>query len=144
MRVSELMSRVTVTVAPEDSVACAARLMDRHSVGALPVCSRDGRLRGIITDRDIVVRCVAGDREPEHTPVKAVMSRHTLAVPPEADLREAALYMAQGQVRRLPVTENGRLRGMLSLADLARLRSYDMETARALAEISLERRPEEG
>ena len=53
MRVSELMSRATVTVAPEDSVACAARLMDRHSVGALPVCSQDGRLRGIVTDRDI-------------------------------------------------------------------------------------------
>jgi len=52
--------------------------------------------------------------------------------------------MAQGQVRRLPVAENGRLRGMLSLADLARLRSCDMETARALAEISLERRPGEG
>ncbi len=72
------------------------------------------------------------------------MSRHMLVVPPEADLREAALYMAQGQVRRLPVAENGRLRGMLSLADLARLRSCDMETARALAEISLERRPGEG
>ena len=136
MRVSELMSRVTVTVAPEDSAACAARLMDRHSVGALPVCGQDGR--------DIVVRCVAEGREPEHTPVKALMSRHVLSVPPGADLREAALHMAQGQVRRLPVAENGRLRGMLSLADLARLRSCDRETVRALAEISLEFRPDLG
>lgn len=144
MRVSELMSRVTVTVAPEDSAACAARLMDRHSVGALPVCGQNGRLRGIVTDRDIVVRCVAEGREPEHTPVKALMSRHVLSVPPGADLREAALHMAQGQVRRLPVAENGRLRGMLSLADLARLRSCDRETVRALAEISLEFRPDLG
>ena len=134
MRVSELMSRVTVTVAPEDSAACAARLMDRHSVGALPVCGQDGRLRGIVTE----------GREPEHTPVKALMSRHVLSVPPGADLREAALHMAQGQVRRLPVAENGRLRGMLSLADLARLRSCDRETVRALAEISLEFRPDLG
>lgn len=59
MKVADLMNPSVITIAPEESAALAARLISRHNVGSLPVCGRDGRLRGIVTDRDIVLRCVA-------------------------------------------------------------------------------------
>ena len=64
MRVRDLMSKSVVTIAPEESAALAARLLSRHELGALPVCAADGTLAGIVTDRDIVTRCVAAGEEP--------------------------------------------------------------------------------
>ena len=58
MQVKEVMSRRIIAISPEETVAVAARLLSQHNIGALPVCSRDVRLRGMVTDRDIVVRCV--------------------------------------------------------------------------------------
>lgn len=136
VRVSELMSRSIVTVGTEDSVALAARLMERHGVGALPVCAPGGKLKGMVTDRDIALRCVAADRNPEQTPVGEIMSRHVTTVPPQADVRQATLYMAKAQIRRLPVVEDGRVLGVLSIGDVARTQSYDMEASKALGEIS--------
>ena len=141
MWVSELMSPSTVTIFPEDTVACAARLMERHGIGVLPVCSPQGKLKGIVTDRDIATRCVAADLAAEQTPVREIMSRHVATVPPQADVREAALHMAQCRIRRLPVAEGGRVLGMVSIGDLMRTHACDMEAAQALAEIS---RPGEG
>lgn len=94
----------------------AARLLSQHNIGALPVCSRTGRLRGMVTDRDIVVRCVAAGDDPEHTRVAEIMTRRILAAEPEKSIGEAAKLMAREQVRRLPVQEHGRLVGMVSLA----------------------------
>ena len=131
MRVEELMTADVVRVRPETTVAQSARLMAAYGVGALPVTGADGRLRGILTDRDIVLRCVAGDAEPQETTAGQLMSRGPVTIPPEADVREAAAVMAGSGVRRLPVTRDGRLVGMLSLADLARVRNAGAETALA-------------
>ena len=130
------MNPAVVTVEPSSSAALAARLISRHNVGALPVCGGDGRLRGIVTDRDIVLRCVAAEEDPAQTMVRDIMTRSCTAVSPHADCRQAARLMSKQQVRRLPVVEEGRLVGMLSLADLARSHRYDMEAAQALSEIS--------
>ena len=119
MLVSEIMSRGVVSLSPDDTVESAARLLAHHGVGALPVCAEDGRVRGMVTDRDITVRGVAAEL-PAGTPV-----------------REAALMMAEKQVRRLPVMQNGRLCGMISLGDVAKSHAYDMEASQALGEISL-------
>ena len=118
------------------TAALAARLLSRHNLGALPVCAGDGRLRGMVTDRDIVLRCVAAEDDPAQTMVRDIMTRSCAAVSPHADCRQAAQLMSRQQVRRLPVVEEGRLVGMLSLADLARSHRYDMEAAQALSEIS--------
>ena len=137
MQVSELMSPHVVTVAPEDSCAVAARLLHRYNIGALPVCSKEGRLRGIVTDRDIVLRCVAADTDPRFTSVKEVMSRGLACVSPQDDARAATQKMAYEQVRRLPVVDGGgQLVGMLSLGDMAKAGSCGMEAAQALSEIS--------
>jgi CBS domain-containing protein len=136
MLVSDLMTDSVITIAPEEPAALAARLLFRHNIGSVPVCSEDGRLRGIVTDRDIVLRCVAAENDPETTPVREIMSRNIIAVSPSDDVREAARQMASAQVRRLPVVESGKLVGMLALGDMAKTHSFDMEASKALSEIS--------
>ena len=136
MQVKDLMNPSVVTVEPTASAALAARLISRHNVGSLPVCGEDRRLRGVVTDRDIVLRCVAAEEDPAQTPVRDIMTRGCATVSPDADCREATRLMSLHQVRRLPVVENGRLVGMISLADVARSGRFDMEAAQALCEIS--------
>lgn len=136
MNVSELMTDAVVTVSPDEPVAVAARLLYRHNIGAIPVCTSDGRLRGILTDRDITLRCVATDNDPNETTVGEIMSRSLVTVSPGDSVQDATERMAQAQVRRLPVVEDGRLVGMLALGDLARTRQYSMEASKALSEIS--------
>lgn len=137
MRIRDCMSCAVVTIAPEESVALAARLLARHDLGALPVCGHRGKLLGMVTDRDIVTRCIAAGQDPARVPVSDIMSRHPAVVHGDGDLREAAARMSARQVRRLPVVEeDGRLAGILSLNDLARSRRVDMEAAAALCGIS--------
>ncbi len=136
MVVRDLMNPSVVTVEPGSSAALAARLISRHNVGALPVCGSDRKLRGMVTDRDIVLRCVAAEEDPAQTPVRDIMTRGCASIAPGADCREATRLMAEQQVRRLPVVEDGKLVGIVSLADLAKSRRYDMEAAQALCEIS--------
>ena len=136
MEVRDLMNPSVVSIAPTASAARAARLISRHNVGALPVCSGDRRLRGVVTDRDIVLRCVAAEEDPAQTMVRDIMTRNCATVAPGDDCREASRVMSVQQVRRLPVVEDGKVVGMISLGDLARSHRYDMEAAQALSEIS--------
>ncbi len=136
MKISEIMSTSTVSVTTEESAALAARLLSRHNIGSLPVCDEDGRVRGVVTDRDIVIRCVAAGDDPENTPVGDIMTGSVISVNPGEDVERAAELMGKGQVRRLPVTEGGKLVGIVSLGDIAKLSSRGMEAARALGEIS--------
>ena len=136
MLVSELMSDRVVSISPDSSAALAARMLFRHNIGSVPVTTEDGRIRGIVTDRDIALRCVAAENDPESTPVREIMSRSVVTVSPGDDVRQAAKYMADAQVRRLPVVQDGRLVGMLSLGDMSRTHAFDMEASKALSEIS--------
>ena len=136
MQVRDLMNPSVVSITPGESAALAARLLSRHNLGSLPVCGEDGGLRGIVTDRDIVLRCVAAEEDPGKTQVKDIMTRNCAVVSPEDDAREAARLMAEKQVRRLPVLEGNSVVGMVSLGDLARNHRCDMEAGKALSEIS--------
>ena len=136
MPIRDLMTKTVVSIAPEESVALAARLLLRHDLGALPVCDEGGHVLGMVTDRDIVLRCIASEDDPAQTPVRDIMSRGCATVGPEEDCRMATHLMAEHQVRRLPVVENGKLVGIIALSDLARSHRYDMEAAQTLCEIS--------
>ena len=136
MLVKDCMNSHVIAVSPEESVAVAARLMARYNVGALPVRARDHSLCGIVTDRDMVLRCVALERKPEETSVSRVMTERVASVTPMTNLTQAADLMAREQVRRLPVVEGRKLVGMVSLGDLSRRDDYAMEAAEALSEIS--------
>lgn len=135
MNVKDLMSDQVISVSPEETVAVAARLMARHNVGALPVRDRDGSLCGILTDRDVVTRCVALERPMQQTSVARVMTSRVATVPPTASVDQAAAMLAKEQVRRLPVVEGRRLVGMVTLSDLSRQAPAE-ETADVLREVT--------
>ena len=134
MKVSDIMSDRVVTIDEREPVIAAARLLKRMNLGALPVTDRGGKLVGMLTDRDIVLRCVALGGDARTMTAGDVMTRGVVTATPDVKVDDAAKRMGRGQVRRLPVDENGKLVGMLSLADMAR--KCDMEAAAALADIS--------
>src|SRR6185436_15745644 len=120
-RVREPMTQAVRTATPSQTLAEAASLMRQEDVGALPVVDEQdgGRLVGMVTDRDIVVRAVAEGRDPHTVHVGDVASRDVVTVEADDDLDEAMTLMAKHQVRRLPVVEDGRLVGVVAQADLA-------------------------
>ena len=118
MEVKDIMTHNVVTIDSAESVEIAARTMTQYNIGALPVVS-GGKLCGMLTDRDIVTRCLAAQRPADYTPVREVMTKQVLSVSPDTAVEEAAALMAKCQVRRLPVVNHGRLCGMLTLGDLA-------------------------
>ena len=120
MLVHEVMNSHVVYANQTESAARAARLLSRHNIGAVPVLGDKGKLRGIVTDRDIVLRCIALENDPGTTPLRDVMSRCVVTASPEEDLEAAVKKMTDAQVRRLPVVDSGRLVGMLSISDLAK------------------------
>ena len=136
MKLREIMTDSVVRINPDESVAVAARTLARHNIGALPVCGGDGRLCGLVTDRDIVTRCVAAGRLPASTPVRDVMTTNVISAQPDMDTGAAAHLMGRQQIRRLPVVENGRLCGMVSLGDLANREETAYDATDALTEIS--------
>ena len=136
MKLRDVMTNPVIRIHPEESVAVAARTLEHYNIGALPVCGNDGRMCGLITDRDIVTRCLASGRSPVSTTVRDVMTANVIAARPDMDTALAAGLMGREQIRRLPVVENGRLCGMVSLGDLARREESIMEAVDALTEIS--------
>ena len=135
MKIRDVMTDTVIRISPEETVAVAARALSRYNIGSLPVCGSDGRVCGVVTDRDLVTRCVAAGRDPGRTPVRAVMTGSVVAAQPDMDTTAAAALMGREQIRRLPVLENGRLCGRVSLGDLAG-KGDGYDAADALAEIS--------
>ena len=136
MRICDVMSDNVISIDQDEPVAAAARLLKSRNIGALPVCDGSGKLRGMVTDRDIVTRCVALDSDPRSVKVGEVMSRGIVTAGPFDELERAVRIMSDDQVRRIPIVDGGRLVGMVSLCDMARNCNCDMEAAEALAEIS--------
>ena len=136
MKLREIMTECVVRIHPEESVAVAARALARYNVGVLPVCGNDGRLCGVVTDRDLVTRCIAAGRAPNGTAVRDVMTTQVVSAAPDTDTVTAARMMGQQQIRRLPVLENGRLCGMVSLGDLTKREETSYDAIDALTGIS--------
>jgi len=136
MKVREIMTAPALSIEPGEPVEVAARTMTQYNIGALPVCTREGKLCGLVTDRDLVTRCMASRKPPTTTRVRDVMSTGVAWVTPETDIDLAAHLMGRHQIRRLPVVEDGHLKGMLTLADLARREESIQDAADALGDIS--------
>ena len=134
MKVKDLMTPNPKVVKPDDTVAQAATLMKQEDCGSLPVVA-NGKLVGIVTDRDITIRAVAAGKDPKSTPVSAVMSADPVTISPDASDDDAEKLMAKSQVRRLPVADNGKLVGILVTAQLAR-RGNTAELGETIKEIS--------
>ncbi len=133
-RLKEVMTTNVEYCTPDDNLFEAAIKMKRLNVGAIPVCE-DEHLLGMLTDRDIVLRGVA-EKRPNSSSVKKVMSDHLVTGDPGMDVDRAAQLMAEKQIRRLPIVDNGKLVGIVSLGDLAVHTSTEDEAGFALSEIS--------
>jgi CBS domain-containing protein len=136
MKVRDLMTKQVVRIHPEEPVEVAARSLTQYNIGALPVCGRDGQVYGMVTDRDLVTRCIAAGRRPEETTVREIMTSALVTASPDTDAAAAAHLMGQRQIRRLPVLENGRLCGLVSLGDLANRQETASDATGALSGIS--------
>lgn len=136
MQVKDIMSEKVISISPEENLSIAARLLSRYNIGALPVCTKDGKLRGMVTDRDIVLRCVAAEEDANSVKVSEIMTRRVISVGASEPLETALDLMAQKQIRRLPVKENGKIVGMVSIGDLAKVPDFSTEAAATLSDIS--------
>ena len=136
MKLREVMTNPVIRIHPDETVAVAARTLTHYNIGILPVCGGDGKLCGLVTDRDLVTRCLAAGRSPVNTPVRDVMTCQLITARPDMDTTAAASLMGREQIRRLPVLENGRLCGMISLGDLAKQEESSLDAGDALAGIS--------
>ncbi|WP_203364455.1 CBS domain-containing protein [Bacillus sp. REN10] len=132
MKVREIMSRDVAYCTSQDSMETAASKMESLNVGAIPVVN-NGQVVGMVTDRDLVVRGLANQ---QNSKVSEVMSNNIVSISPDASLEEAAALMAQHQIRRLPVVENGQLAGIVSLGDLSVREQANESAGSALSDIS--------
>ena len=136
MKVREVMQSPVVCVGPGQSVEAAAKVFERYNIGALPVCTTQGMLCGMLTDRDLVIRCLAMGKLPSATCVREIMTKQVISVGPDMDASVAAHLMGRKRVRRLPVVERGKVKGILSLDDLAANEQNAYDGADALGDIS--------
>ena len=136
MNVNDIMTRSVISVGQDEPVTAAARLLERYNIGSLPVINSAGDLRGIVTDRDIALRCAAIERDYKQVKIGDIMSRAVVTGSPGDSVETAARRMSSEQVRRLPITSGGKVVGMLSLCDMARNGACDMEASAALTKIS--------
>jgi CBS domain-containing protein len=129
MNTGEICTREVVTVAPADSVLTAARIMADRNVGTVFVVTADGDPAGVLTDRDIVVRCVAEERDPQTVDVAELMSTPLETVDEDAGIAEALAIMSDRSVRRLGVTRGqGPLVGVVALDDILDVLAGDLAT----------------
>lgn len=133
-KIADIMTNDCVTVTPQTNIFEVAALMKQHDIGFVPVID-NRKLIGVVTDRDLVIRGFAG-KHTGTTAVSEVLTDNVTTVGPNTSIDEATSIMAAGQIRRLPIVENGELLGVVSLGDLAVREIFVNEAGEALSEIS--------
>ena len=119
MKVKECMCTNVACVNPNTTVCDVAKLMlDKH-VGCIPVCNEKNNVVGLVTDRDLILRTLACEKDVKQTPVSEVMTTKVFNITPNAEVAEAEKIMCECQVRRVPVVENDILVGIITIGDLA-------------------------
>ena len=136
MKIRELMTQDLETCSRDDTLQRAAAVMSDTGVGIIPIVTSGNNLEGVLTDRDIVVRAIAKGMDTNTTKVTECMSPNVVSCSPEMDAHEAARLMADNQIRRLMVVEDGKLCGVCALGDLAIIGIHEDEAGFALSEIS--------
>ena len=135
MKAKDIMTKNIAFLNPNATITQAAQLMQKYNIGSVPVCDQSGVV-GIVTDRDIVVRNVAHGTNPQTMTVQDVMTSQITTTTPEADVNDLSRLMSQNQIRRIPVVENNKVVGIVSLGDIATDAKYNTEVADTLNDIS--------
>ena len=127
MKVKDCMCNNVCSVEPETKINQVAKLMSENHIGCVPVCNNNNVVCGILTDRDILLRCVACNKDANQTPVSEIMTTNVYTCKQNDDITNAQTTMGKNQVRRLPVCdENNKVIGMLTIGDLAQ-NNYKLE-----------------
>ena len=120
MKVKECMCNDVCFIKPETNLYEAAQIMSENHIGCVPVCDNQNNICGVITDRDILLRCVCCNKDIKNTKDSDIMTCNVCTCKPEDEVKQAENVMSQNQVRRLPVCdENNKIVGMLTIGDLA-------------------------
>lgn len=135
MKAKDVMTREPATLGPQATLGEAATLMRQEDCGSIPIVE-GSRLVGIVTDRDIVIRAIAAGKDAKTTRVSEIMSADPVCISEDTDVDEAAKVMADRQIRRLPVVEDGKLVGILVIGQIARRDPDEQQTGETLKEIS--------
>jgi CBS domain-containing protein len=141
MQIKDVMTKSVASVNADDSVERAAQLMQEYNVGSIPVCHGE-KVIGIVTDRDITLRCVAQGENSKNLTVRDVMTSNPVTGSPTMDVHDAARIMSERQIRRLPVVDNNNLVGIVALGDLAVEPKLSDDAAEALKDISVPASPD--
>ena len=135
MNIRDIMTTRVTTASPDTTLEEIATMMKREDVGVIPIVDEED-LCGLLTDRDIVLRCVAEGRSPAETRAEDILSEDLHMIEVDDDVDSAAELMSRQQIRRLPVVENGRLVGILSIGDIAVKEGDDRTSGDTLQGIS--------
>lgn len=119
MKVKDCMCNDICCVKPDSKINEVAKLMSTNHIGCIPVCNENNSIVGIVTDRDIILRSIACDKDINTTPVSEIMTCNVCTCDTEEDIKNAENKMSKYQIRRLPVIENNKVVGILTIGDLA-------------------------
>ena len=119
MKVKDCMCHEVSCVTPESTVKDCAKIMCNKHIGCIPVCDASQNIVGLVTDRDVILRSIACDKDVCQTPVSEIMTCKVCCCTPDTDIEQAEKLMSQNQVRRLPVIENNKIVGIITLGDLS-------------------------
>ncbi len=120
MKVNECMCGEVCCVKPETTLYDITKIMKNEHIGCIPVCNNENCIVGLVTDRDILLRCSACDKDLKTTPVSEIMTKNVCCCNPEDEVSTAENKMSEYQIRRIPVVEkNGKVVGILTMGDLA-------------------------
>ena len=136
MNIESIMTKNVRSIQGDEPISAAARLLKKDNIGCLPVCNAQGKVEGIVTDRDIALRCVAAGMDPTHTKVKDVMTSGVYTLSPKDSVESATETMRKAQVRRVPVCDNGCLCGIVSLGDLTCRCGCSDDTMQTITDLS--------
>ena len=134
-RASEIMSKDVTVIQEDETIREAAERLAQDDIGILPICDTNKQIKGVLTDRDIVVNVIARGKDPNTTRARDMEQGEVVTLRPDDSIEHAADLMAQHQVRRLPVVDNGRVVGMVSQGDVAKTVAPE-RTGRVVSEIS--------
>lgn len=121
MKVKECMGNNVYWLKPENTILDCAKLMGENHIGCVPVCNTNQNVVGLVTDRDIILRGIAWDKDVKSTPISEIMTTKVCCCDEEAEIKDAQELMCKNQIRRLPVIDtNSKIKGVISLGDLAK------------------------
>ena len=136
MQLRDILPKDVYCASPTSTVSEVAGLMLRHNIGEVPICEGDRRLVGIVTDRDLAIECCTADVDVQNVEIRQFMTHNPVTAGPDMDLKAACDLMGREQIRRLPIVEDGRLLGVISLGDLAVCMPQEQAALDALVRIS--------